>query len=77
MPNSISREAFIRAWSSGDSDEQGGMLYDLVHCMQDTADDATKKADKTQRQMKYIWGGIGALAVIATPTMMYLLYLIP
>jgi len=77
MPNGINREAFVRAWSSGDSQERGGMLYDLFDDTRTEAAEARQNASKVNRQLTYLWGGIAVISIIAAPIVLKILGVIP
>jgi len=63
----LNREAFVRAWATGSSEDQGGMLYDLILGDKQERGVIVHDIAWIKGHLKYLWGGIAVLAVLGTP----------
>jgi len=69
----LNRESFVRAWSSGDTGEQGGMLYDLILGDKQERKEMANDIAWIKGHLKYLWGGIAVLAVLGSPVVLVVL----
>ena len=68
----LDRESFARAWATGSNEEQGRMLFDLVH----GAYEAKDEVKRVKRQLYLLWGGIAVISTVSAPVMMKILGLL-
>lgn len=67
MPNGskqsgITRESFIRAWVTGDTEAQAGYLYDMLNGQ----NDRLCKLEVWQQKLNLKWAGIAGGLVVLT-----------
>ena len=62
----LTEEEIVRAWSTGSTEQQGRMLYRLVH----EAIYAKDEVRKVKRQLHLLWGGVAVVTVVGAPILL-------